>query len=110
LTEDKNSLNILDICFGLGFNTLTTILYYKKYAPDKRVHIVSPELDEKLVKTLKDFDYPDEFKELKEIIDSISKNFFYEDEQFKVEVIIGDARELIKDLDIKFDIIYQDAF
>ena len=106
----KDKITILDICFGLGFNTFSAIYYYKTYAPTTKLHIISPELDKELVQGLKDFKYPKEFKSLKPIIKAISKNFFYEDEQFKIEVLIGDARELIRDIDTKIDICYQDAF
>jgi len=106
----KEKLTILDICFGLGYNTLTTLYYYKKNYPNKKLHIISPELDKDLVKSLKDFNYPKEFKQFKEIIEAISQNFFYEDKNIKIEVIIKDAREAIKDINTKIDILYQDAF
>jgi len=110
LSLHKNTLTILDICYGLGFNTLTTIYYYQKHRPNTKLHIISPELDEGLVKSLKSFEYPKEFDSFKSIINSISEKFYYEDENLKIEVLIGDAREIIKDIDAQFDIIYQDAF
>ena len=106
----KESLTILDICFGLGYNTLTTLYYYKQNYPDKTLHIISPELDKSLVQSLQNFKYPKEFEQFKPIIKAISKNFFYEDKNIKIEVLIGDAREAIKSIDTKIDILYQDAF
>lgn len=109
--EDKKSLNILDICFGLGYNTLTTLYYIKKEKLDIKVNIYSPELDGELVKSLENFDYPKEFEELKDIIKAVSKHGTYEDKDIKVEVSIGDAREYIKSFDDEFfDVVYQDAF
>ena len=108
--QRKNELTILDICYGLGFNTLTTIYYYKKYRPKTKLHIISPEFDKNLVESLKDFEYPKEFNSLKDIINLISKYGKYEDESILVEVLFGDAREVIKNIDVKLDIIYQDAF
>ena len=110
LAKSKDRLVILDICYGLGFNTLSTIYYYKKYSPETKLHIISPEFDIELVKSLKEFDYPKEFYSLKNIINAISKNSRYEDSTLLVEVIFGDAREVIKSIDVKVDIIYQDAF
>ncbi len=104
-TIKNDEIKILDICFGLGYNTFASILH-----SNKKLHIISPELDLELVKNLENFKYPIEFSPLTEIIKEVSKNNFYEDERIKIEVLIGDAREYLKNCDEKFDIIYQDAF
>ena len=102
---DKDEIKILDICFGLGYNTFLSILN----RGDKKLKIYSPEFDEELVKSLKNFDYPKEFEKIKHIIDEVSKNYYYKDNSVEIEVFIGDAREYIKKLD-SVDIVYQDAF
>ncbi len=99
-------IRILDICYGLGYNTLLSILNRPK---NVRLKIFSPELDENLIRSLKDFPYPKEFEKLKHIINSISTYFFYKDEFVEVEVKIMDARKYIKNLK-SVDIVYQDAF
>ncbi len=108
--KDKRELIILDICFGLGYNTLSTLYHIKKNRLSTKVHIISPEIDESLIKSLKDFNYPNEFREFRDIIEELSLNHYYRDEQFKIEVLIGDAREIIPKIDKKIDIVYQDAF
>ena len=108
--ENQEEINILDICFGLGFNTLATLLFHKQNNLKSKLKIYSPELDASLVKSLVDFTYPKEFEEFKPIIKTISENGIYEDKYFYIEVFIGDAREYIKRFDAKFDIVYQDAF
>lgn len=109
LFNNPKELNILDICFGLGYNTLGTIYYILKNNLNVKVNFFSPEFDEKLIESLKDFDYPKEFDEIKYIIQELSQNKSYEDKQFKIEIFIGDAREYIKNL-TNIDIVYQDAF
>ena len=108
--KNKCSLTILDICFGLGYNTFATIYYIKKYNLKMKVHILSPEFDEGLIRSLFSFDYPSEFDTIKPIIKAISENLFYEDKQFKMEIILGDARKTVPKIEKKIDIIYQDAF
>jgi len=113
LIGEKNNITILDICFGLGYNTLTTLYYLKKHSLDKKVHIISPEFDEELIKSLKDFDYPNELKEYRDIIKELANSGYYRDSNIEIELFIGDARELLKSLiqrGIKIDIVYQDAF
>jgi len=110
LTKEKAKLVILDICFGLGYNTFAMLYYIKKYKLSTKVHILSPEFDEELVCSLKSFAYPEEFACIKDIINAISQNLSYEDEQFKVEVLLGDARKSIPKIKEKIDVVFQDAF
>ncbi len=110
LKKNQETLTILDICFGLGYNTFATLYYIKKHNLKTKVHILSPEFDEGLVHSLDTFVYPPEFKEIKHIIQTISEELYYEDEQFKVEILLGDARESIPKIKEKIDIVYQDAF
>lgn len=107
--KDFKKLKILDICFGIGYNTFSTIYYILENKLDISLEIYSPELDYNLVKSLDKFVFPKEFDSIKHIINSIATNFKYENENMKIEVKIGDAREYIKDLK-NFDIVYQDAF
>lgn len=109
--ENKQELNILDICFGLGYNSFTTIFYILKNKLDIKLNIYSVELDANLIKSLVNFTFPKEFDEIKHIIKSVALTNKYEDEKIKVEVAIEDARTFIKKFDRDFfDIVYQDAF
>ncbi|HIP29043.1 MAG TPA: hypothetical protein EYG82_07705 [Sulfurovum sp.] len=108
--QDKSKLVILDICFGLGYNTFATLYYIRKYELKTKVHILSPEFDEDLLHSLATFDYPPEFDDIKNIIKTVTEDLYYEDEQFKIEVLLGDARQSIPKIKESIDIIYQDAF
>ena len=111
LQQHKQELNILDICFGLGLNTLATIYYAQQKNFSIKFNIYSPELDADLVNSLVYFTYPKEFASILHIIDAVVKNGFYKDEKFSIELYLGDAREYIKNFEHKkFDIVYQDAF
>ena len=110
LTKDKVELTILDICFGLGYNTFSTLHYIKSQGLKTKVHILSPEFDEGLVRSLDTFEFPPEFESIKPIIKAISQELYYEDEQFKIEILLGDARKSIPKIQKKVDVVYQDAF
>lgn len=103
----KSEIKILDICFGLGFNTFAALL---KRPQNSKLKIISPEMDLNLIKSLKDFDYPEEFNSIKNIIDEVIENLYYRDENVEIILKIGDAREVVKNLDEEIDIVYQDAF
>ena len=106
---NKSHLRILDICFGLGYNTFATLYYILENQLNTHVTIYSPELNEKLIQSLQNFTYPKEFEIIAPIIQSLLTHHFYEDTHFKIELFIGNAREYIKSLN-NIDIVYQDAF
>ncbi len=109
--KDKDELNILDICFGLGYNTFSTIYYARKNNLNQKLNIYSPELDGDLVRSLEHFEFPSEFEDMEHIIKTLALENKYEDDSLKIEINIGDAREYIKSFDENFfDIVYQDAF
>lgn len=110
LQREKEAVTILDICFGLGFNTLATLYYLKKEGIRKKVRIFSPEFDESLVKSLETFPYPEHFEPFLPIIRQLSREHHYRDESVEVTLYIGDAREYLKQCSERFDIVYQDAF
>ncbi|SFV74581.1 SAM-dependent methyltransferase [hydrothermal vent metagenome] len=108
--QNKQVINILDICYGLGFNTLATLYYHRQNNLHSKLRIYSPELDATLINSLDNFPYPKEFAPFKHIIQTLTKEKKYEDENFYIEIFIGDAREYIKQFHHTFDIVYQDAF
>lgn len=111
--KDKKELTILDICFGIGYNSLTTLYYIHTNNLNIKVNIYSPEFDLDLLHSIKNFTFPKEFDSLKPIIQEISRNLYYEDEKCKIEIYHGDARKYLDILlskNILFDIVYQDAF
>ena len=110
LKKDKKEVHILDICYGLGFNTLATLLYYQKEHSTSKIYIYSPELDAQLISSLVNFTYPKEFEIYRPIIKALSNVEKYEDERVKIEIFLGDAREYVRRFENKFDIVYQDAF
>jgi tRNA U34 5-methylaminomethyl-2-thiouridine-forming methyltransferase MnmC len=110
LQADKEHLTILDICFGLGYNTLATLHYIRRENLSTRVHILSPEFDEALVRSLATFDYPPEFDDLRPVIEAVSQTGHYADEQFCIDVYLGDARKFLLNTSQRFNIVYQDAF
>lgn len=107
--KDKKELNILDICFGIGYNTICTLHYIKKYNLNIKLNIYSPEFDTNLINSLKDFEYPQQLQEFKYIIDKLSNDLTYHDDNINIEIFNGDAREYIKVLK-NIDIVYQDPF
>lgn len=103
-------VSVLDICFGLGYNTLATLYYFRQQGFKGKIYIESPEMDESLITNLANLEYPGEFSSLLPVIDALSKNRTYRDESNEVKIVIGDAREMIKETKTKYHVVYQDPF
>ncbi len=108
--KDKDHLKIIDICFGLGFNTLLSLYYRDTYFPDTILEIYSPELDGELVASLVNFPYPEIFEPYLNIITDIATLGGYEDERTRITVEITDARKAMRTLEGQWNVCYQDAF
>ncbi|MFA6144101.1 MAG: MnmC family methyltransferase [Sulfurimonas sp.] len=108
--KDKKHLKIIDICFGLGWNTLATLYYRDNYFPNTTLEIVSPELDGALVTSLVDFPYPEIFTPYITIIKALSQEGEYKDDRTSIRVEITDARIAMRALIGSWDVCYQDAF
>ena len=110
LLGEKEEITILDVCFGLGYNTLATLYHLRERKFPRKVTILSPELDRELVASLKSFDYPPEFDPLRPVIETVSREGRYADGRFRIEVLFGDARQRTPRIGERIDIVYQDPF
>ena len=106
------SLNVLDICFGLGYNSaslLDELIKQKSY-----VNLYALEIDKKpLEYSLRNKSFLKLWApKVKKIFKSLYLNDFFEDEFFKCKILWGDARKKINIIpsDNKFDLIYLDGF
>ncbi len=108
LSKEKSEIKILDICFGLGYNSLLTLKYTN--STNQKTDIYSPENDEELLSSLNSFDYPELLSKESKHIPELIENRYVEIGEGKINLYIGDAREYIKNFRNFFDIVYQDAF
>ncbi len=106
------SLNVLDICFGLGYNSaslLNQLIKQKSY-----LNLYALEIDKKpLEYSLSNKSFLKLWEpQVKIIFKSLYRKDNFEDQFFKCRILWGDAREKINNIpsDDKFDLIYLDGF
>ena len=106
------SLNVLDICFGLGYNSaslLDELIKQKSY-----LNLYALEIDKKpLEYSLSNKSFLKLWApKVKRIFESLYRNDYFEDQFFKCRILWGDAREKINIIpsSTKFDLIYLDGF
>jgi len=109
--KDK-SVNVLDICFGLGYNSaslLDELIKQKSY-----LNWYALEIDKKpLEYSLRNESFLKLWTpKVKKIFKSLYQKDYFEDEFLKCSLLWGDAREKINNIPatIKFDLIYLDGF
>ena len=86
---------VLDIGFGLGYNVAAAI--------EKGARVISLEKDSRLLNEIQDLNLPIKSYDL---VKKIAKG----EESEKLKIILGDARETIKELNMKFDAVFLDPF
>src|SRR3989344_8710715 len=102
----KSGMRVLDICFGIGYNSGAVI--HKILEENGDVEIIALEFDENVLKEIKNIKVPDSFKEAYSIVRKAAENEF--NEKIKLKIVLGDARITVKNLKGKFDAIFLDPF
>ena len=105
-------LNVLDICFGLGYNSaslMNELIKQKSY-----LNWYALEIDKKpLEYSLRNKSFHKLWSpKVKEIFELLYRKDYFEDQFFKCRILWGDAREKINFIPSanKFDLIYLDGF
>jgi len=98
IIKTSTDLVVLDICFGLGYNSAAFIDYMFKNYPNKKFKIIGLENDLEIL------------KKIKENNESGFENYDCIKDKKNIKIILGNALETIKQLNEKFDIVFFDPF
>jgi len=96
----RDSMKILDIGFGLGYNIGMAVHKFKN------LKIISLEKD---ILNLDNIKVPEWFEETYYKIRKTAKDRYYKDDS-EIKIILGDAVETIKQINEKFDAVFLDPF
>ena len=99
----KNGMKVLDVCFGIGYNTLAAI-------STADVDVVGLENDKCILKEIENIEVSEQLRQNYNKIRIAAKKLEYEDKKIKIRIILGDARETIKSINEKFDAVFLDPF
>jgi len=106
------SLNVFDICFGLGYNSAS--LLDELIKQKSNLNLYALEIDKRpLEYSLRNESFLKLWApKVRTIFESLYRKDYFEDQFFKCNILWGDAREKIKIIpsSIKFDLIYLDGF
>ena len=111
IIKNKN-IRILDICFGLGYNSFSSI---NKTIENKNIiEITALEIDKRIIRhaSEKIINHDEDAFNWKKVLGTLYKKYSSNPtDNSKIELIIGDARHTIQKLiNFSYDIAYLDAF
>lgn len=106
-------VRILDICFGLGYNTFCSLYELQNQGFLGQIEIYSPEKDVALLQQCATLRYPEALHPFLPLLHVLCRDRFYESHNLRIELYLGDARDYLRELSARnlcFDVIYQDPF
>ena len=108
----KGHIKILDIGFGLGYNAIAAIDTALKANNNCEIEIISLENDKSVLLKLKSLKPKLKHYGIIEKLeyDPITKSYLYEDKKIHLRIKIGDATQIIKTINDKFDAVFLDPF
>ena len=111
IMKNKN-IKILDICFGLGYNSLSSI--NETIKNKNMIEITALEIDKRIIRhaSEKIINHDDDVFNWREVLLSLYNKYSSNPTaNSKIELIIGDTRHTIQKLiNFSYDIVYLDAF
>ncbi|MBU0535761.1 MAG: hypothetical protein KKE20_02260 [Nanoarchaeota archaeon] len=110
LAKSQGEINILDVCFGLGYNSAAALDAALQSNPDCIIRIIALENDQEILDQAKNLEVS--FRNY-ELIKAIAEKHKAEKRNISLELLFGDAQEKIKEIDsdeILFDAVFLDPF
>lgn len=106
-------LTILDICYGLGYNSAAALSRIWSINPDCKINLIALESDQSVLKQAIEHHLLDQWeKPISSILTSLALNCQVKTNQFNGKLYINDARITIQQIQnkIKADAIFLDPF
>lgn len=115
LAETQSKLKILDVCFGLGYNSFVAIEEALKVNPKIEIEIIGLENDLEILKKIPECKMPSSLKKSQELFQDVKgKRWEVESKSLNLPpftIHLSDARETVKTLENNsFDAVFFDPF
>ena len=103
------AIKILDVCFGVGYNSAMAISVALEENPECRIEVVGLEFDPEIIKKIQEVNpkipFYAQYKKL------TPENLSFNQGKVSVKILLGDARETVKSLSQEeFDAVFFDPF
>ncbi len=111
LIAKNQCVKILDLFFGLGYNTGIALDYAYKACDSPRIEIIGIEKDFEIINKIKELNVPSWYTKWRDLLSNLSTTQFIESENVSIQLYIEDIFNIIDRLPKKyFDVIFFDPF
>lgn len=111
---NKGKITILDFCYGLGYNTAAALEIVLASNPSTEVVVYGLEDDKSIVEESLSVPFPFKheaiFSSLIKQFDAVTNTFSVKENNISLQVMIGDARDRVKEVPGVIDVVFFDAF
>ncbi|KAA3604178.1 MAG: hypothetical protein DWQ06_04820 [Calditrichaeota bacterium] len=104
--ETQNTIKILDVCFGLGYNSSVFAEIVTQINPKIKIKITGLENDSWILEQISQTEFPTENWQLFQTM----QNFEIHSKNLDLKIFIADARKTLTNLSEKFDFVLFDPF
>ncbi len=112
--KEGKPIRILDVCFGMGYNSAAALELIRKIDKDIDVEIVGLELSPDIIRQIFSVRFPfsneDIFRSLIGNFDKENDEFLFRDDNTSIKIMIDDARKSVTRGLGSFDAVFFDAF
>jgi tRNA U34 5-methylaminomethyl-2-thiouridine-forming methyltransferase MnmC len=110
----RGRLRILDICYGLGYNTAAAISTIWRSNPNCTIEIIALELDQTVITAAIKYNLLAEWEQpIPKLLAQLAQELIVDQDQLLAQLILGDARQTIAmviEQKFKADAIFLDPF
>ena len=107
----RPNICLLDICYGLGYNSAAALETIWAVNPDCQVELYGLELDASVPQAAGHPPLIESWQpQTQVILQALATSFAYQSERLMAQLLIGDARPTIQQLQIQADAIFFDPF
>lgn len=104
----SGKIAVLDICFGLGYNTAAALDAALAANPRCDITVVGVEIDPETLAKIPEIDA--KFRSYSLIKQMIANNLFYSKDNIHIKLFLEDAQTIVAGLKERFDVIFLDPF
>lgn len=115
LGEKPLPIRILDVCFGLAYNSGVAIEKIWEINPRQEIEIVGLESDSAIIREIPNLQVPETYKYIQKLLEPLAEQVLkvlkIEQSSLNIEIFIDDARNSVMGLqDNYFDAVFFDPF
>lgn len=111
LEVNEDTISVLDVGFGLGYNVLALIHEFKSRNKKNFLNIVSLEKERNLQEFMENIRFNDSRDEIYELIKTAYRDGELKTENLSLKILFGDGRNFIRSMGgVKFHAVFQDPF